>query len=89
MPTTVTIGPDGYASRRAQGLPVPHRQLPDLRVNPWGKNALCSVSGSTKGCRTYAKGFTAIQDIAFDRRSGTLYVYELAKGGTFAFEAGL
>ena len=40
----------------------------------------------------YAKGFTAIQDIAFgkhDKGKSTLYVYELAKDGVLAFEAGL
>jgi hypothetical protein len=90
VPTTVTIGPDGYAYvGELKGFPFHTGSSRIWRVNPWGKNALCSVSGSTKGCRTYAKGFTAIQDIAFDRRSGALYVYELAKGGVFAFEAGL
>ena len=39
----------------------------------------------------YAKGFTAIQDIAFgkhDKGKSTLYVYELAKDGVLAFEEG-
>ena len=90
VPTTVTIGPDGYAYvGELKGFPFHTGSSRIWRVNPWTKNALCSVSGSTKGCRTYAKGFTAIQDIAFDRRSGSVYVDELAKAGAFAFEAGL
>ena len=90
VPTTVTIGPDGYAYvGELKGFPFHTGTSRIWRVNPWTKNALCSVSGSTKGCRTYAKDYTAIEDIAFDRRSGALYVYELAKAGVFAYEAGL
>ncbi len=40
------------------------------------------------GCTVAAEGFTGIQDIAIDR-SGRLYVYEIAKDGVLAFEAGL
>jgi hypothetical protein len=90
VPTTVTIGPDGYAYvGELKGFPFHTGTSRIWRVNPWGHDALCSVGGSTKGCRTYARGFTAIQDIAFDRHSGALYVYELAKEGVFAYEAGL
>jgi hypothetical protein len=90
VPTTVTIGPDGFAYvGELKGFPFHTGTSRIWRVNPWTRNALCSVDGSTKGCRTYAHGFTAIEDIAFDRHSGALYVYELAKEGVFAYEAGL
>ena len=39
-------------------------------------------------CTVYQSGLTAIQDIAFDDRTGRLYVYELAEDGVLAFEAG-
>ena len=42
----------------------------------------------TRKCSLYKTGFTAIQDIAFDKNNGRLYVYELAEDGVFAFEAG-
>ena len=38
-------------------------------------------------CSLYSSGYTAIQDINFDRSSGRLYVYELAEDGVMAFEA--
>ena len=43
----------------------------------------------TRKCSLYSTGYTAIQDIAFDKNNGRLYVYELAEDGVFAFEAGL
>ena len=39
-------------------------------------------------CTVYRDGFTGIQDIAFNRSNGRLFVYELAADGVLAFEAG-
>jgi hypothetical protein len=90
VPTTVTLGPDGYAYvGELKGFPFRPGSSRIWRVDPRADGAQCTKGASSGGCRAYARGFTAIQDIAFDRRSGTLYVYELAKDGVFAFEAGL
>jgi hypothetical protein len=58
------------------------------RIDPDADGAWCSVNAPSADCTVYVDGLTAIQDIAFDDRTGRLYVYELAEGGTLAFEAG-
>jgi hypothetical protein len=42
----------------------------------------------TRSCKLYGSGFTAIHDIAFNKRTGQLYVYELAAEGVLAYEEG-
>lgn len=88
VPTTVTIGPDGKAYvGELKGFPFRPGSSRIWRVDPRASEATCSSAGSSGGCNEYAHGFTAIQDIAFDRK-GTLYVYELAADGVLAFEEG-
>jgi hypothetical protein len=90
VPTTVTIGPDGFAYvGELKGFPFHTNSSRIWRINPNADGAQCTAGASSGGCRFYAKGFTAIQDIAFNKHTGALYVLELAKDGTFAFEAGL
>ena len=90
VPTTVTIGPDGFAYvGELKGFPFRTHSSRIWRINPNAEGAQCTPGASSGGCRFYAKGFTAIQDIAFNKHTGALYVLELAKEGTFAFEAGL
>ncbi|MBI5090325.1 MAG: ScyD/ScyE family protein [Actinobacteria bacterium] len=91
VPTTVTIGPDGsFYVGELKGFPFRPGSSNVWRIKPWADGATCSTStpDPTHACRLYSSGFTAIQDIAFDRW-GRLYVYELAEGGVLAFEAGL
>ena len=93
MPTTVVEGPDGsiYVGQ-LQGFPFRPGTSEIWRIDPDATDATCSPTKSNRDCKVYAKGFTAIQDIAFakhDKGKGTLYVYELAKDGVLAFEAGL
>ena len=90
VPTTVAIGPDGYAYvGQLVGFPGTPGAAKIWRVNPWTENAVCSLDRSVaKGCRPWKGGFTAIFDMAFNPWTGRLYVYELAKDGFTAFEAG-
>jgi hypothetical protein len=90
VPTTVTIGPDGFAYvGELKGFPFHTNSSRIWRINPNADGAQCTAGASSGGCRFYAKGFTAIQDIAFNRHTGALYVLELAKDGVLAFEEGL
>jgi hypothetical protein len=92
VPTTVTIGPDGaiYVGE-LKGFPFHPGTSNIWRIKPNATGAWCSVNtpDPTGACTLYATGFTAIQDIAFNRDNGRLYVYELAADGVFAFEAAL
>jgi hypothetical protein len=90
VPTTVTIGPDGFAYvGELKGFPFRTHSSRIWRINPNADGAQCTAGASSGGCHFYAKGFTSIQDIAFNKHTGALYVLELAKDGTFAFEDGL
>ena len=92
VPTSVTIGPDGaiYVGE-LKGFPFRPGTSNVWRIAPNANGAWCSVRepDPTGKCSLYANRFTAIQDIAFNKSDGRLYVYELAKDGVFAFEAGL
>ena len=58
------------------------------RVDPDDEDAFCSVNSPEEDCTVVEEGLTAIQDIAFDQETSTLYVYELAEEGMLAFEEG-
>ena len=91
VPTTVAIGPDGaiYVGE-LKGFPFRPGSSNIWRIRPDADGAWCSVNtpDPTDGCSLYSSGYTAIQDITFDKYSGRLYVLELAAEGVFAFEAG-
>jgi DNA-binding beta-propeller fold protein YncE len=90
VPTTVTVGPDGaiYVGQ-LMGFPFRPGSSNVWRIDPHAKKGvLCSVNTPSRGCSVYRSGLTAIQDIAFDKWTHKLYVYELAKDGVLAFEAG-
>ena len=89
VPTTVTIGPDGaiYVGE-LKGFPFRPGSSRVWRIDPHADGVLCSVNTPSRGCKMYAQGLTAIQDIAFSPRDHKLYVLELAKDGVLAFEAG-
>jgi hypothetical protein len=91
VPTGVTVGADGmiYVGE-LKGFPFRPRSSRIYRIDPNAEGARCAASGSSGGCSLYRSGFTAIQDIALDPAGvdRALYVYELAKGGVFEFEAG-
>ena len=89
VPTAVAIGPDGAAYvSELKGFPFRPGTSHVWRVDPDAEGAFCSVREPEADCTVYAEGFTGIQDIAFNRSNGRLYVYELAEDGVLAFEAG-
>jgi DNA-binding beta-propeller fold protein YncE len=89
VPTTVTIGPDGWVYvGELKGFPFRPRTSRIWRIDPNADGALCSVNTPTASCARIRGRFTAIQDIAFNRRTSTLYVYQFAADGVLAFEAG-
>ncbi len=89
VPTTVTIGPDGWAYvGQLVGFPGTPGTAHIWRLNPWAENAVCDVTAPNADCAVWKSGFTSIFDIAFNPNNGTLYVYEIAEAGWLAFEAG-
>ena len=89
VPTTVTIGPDGWAYvGQLIGFPGKPGSAHIWRVNPNAVGAVCSVDVKDPNCSVWKSGFTSIFDIAFNPNNGTLYVYEIAKDGWLAFEEG-
>ncbi|HVQ87116.1 MAG TPA: ScyD/ScyE family protein [Actinomycetes bacterium] len=90
VPTSVTNGPGGdVLVGQLVGFPFPVGDSNVWRIDPDANGVLCSVDNPEQGCSVYASGFTAIQDVAYDGRNRTLYVYQLAADGVFAFEEGL
>ena len=89
VPTSVTIGPDGaiYVGE-LKGFPFRPGSSRVWRIEADADGAFCSVNTPEPSCRVYKKKLTAIQDIDFNLKNGRLYVYELAKHGVLAFEAG-
>jgi hypothetical protein len=89
VPTTVTIGPDGWIYvGELKGFPFRPRTSRIWRIDPHADGVLCSVNDPAAGCSHRRSRFTAIHDIAFNQRTSTLYVYQLAADGVLAFEAG-
>ncbi|MEY2583641.1 MAG: hypothetical protein QOE09_3490 [Ilumatobacteraceae bacterium] len=91
VPTTVTVGPDGaFYVGELKGFPFRVGSSHIWRIKPDADGAWCSTNAPdpTHSCRVYASGYTAIQDIVFNKNNHRLYVYELAADGVLAFEAG-
>jgi hypothetical protein len=89
VPTTVAIGPDGWAYvGQLIGFPGTPGTAHIWRVNPFAEDAVCGVDVADPDCSVWKSGFTSIFDIAFNLRNGTLYVYEIAEDGWLAFEEG-
>ena len=89
VPTSVAIGKHGaiYVGE-LKGAPFLPGTSHVWRIDPDADEAFCSTNDPEPDCTVAASGFTAIQDIAINRKNGTLYVYELAADGVPAFEAG-
>jgi hypothetical protein len=89
VPTTVTVGPDGFAYvGELKGFPFRPGTSHVWRVDPDDEGAFCSVNTPDPDCSVYSEGFTAIHDIDFNQHNGKLYVYELAAEGVLAYEEG-
>lgn len=89
VPTSIAIGRDGWAYvGQLVGFPGRPGSAKIWRVNPYGEGATCDASHRTRNCKVWKSGFTSIVDLAFNPNNGRLYVYEIAKKGWLAFEAG-
>ena len=49
---------------------------------------MCTVGANDGHCSSWKSGLTAIIDLDFNRSTGALYVYEIARDGWLAFEEG-
>jgi hypothetical protein len=88
VPTSIAMrGGSAYVGQLV-GFPGRPGSARVWRVNPNARDAVCDVTQATGDCRVWKSGFTSIMDLAFNPRTGTLYVYEIARGGWLAFEAG-
>jgi hypothetical protein len=89
VPTSIALGPNGWVFiGELKGFPFRPGTSHVWALNPDAEGAVCSVNTPDADCKVAYEGFTSINDIAYDLRTGTLYVYELAEGGTLEFEHG-
>lgn len=89
VPTSIALGPNGWVFvGELKGFPFRPGTSHVWALNPEADGAVCSVNTPDPNCKVAYEGFTAINDIAYSLQTGTLYVYELAKDGVFAFESG-
>ncbi len=89
VPTSVTLGRNGWVYvGELKGFPFRPGSSHVWAVNPNADGAVCSVNTPDPDCKIAWSGLTAIQDIYYMAQTSTLYVYELAKDGVLAFEAG-
>lgn len=89
VPTGVTVASDGTVFvGELKGFPFRPGSSKVWSIDPDAEGAVCSTTVGDPSCSRAAGGFTAIQDIAVDLENRTLYVYQLAAEGVFAFEAG-
>jgi hypothetical protein len=82
VPTAIAIGPDGawYVSE-LKGFPFAKGSSRIWRIRPGSAGATCDpVHPNTGPCRTVAKGFSSVIDLAFGENR-TMYVLEIAKEG--------
>ena len=88
VPTSIAIGPDGWAYvGQLVGFPGKPGTADIWRLNPNAHDALCSrKKGDDHNCTVWKKGFTAIEDLAFNKKTGTLYVLEISKDGWMPLE---
>jgi hypothetical protein len=88
VPTSIAIrGKWAYVGQLV-GFPGRPGSAHIWRVDPNAHDAVCDATHKTQACRVWKSGFTSIMDLAFNPRTGTLYVYEIARGGWLKFEEG-
>lgn len=94
VPTSIAVTPHGVLVGELTGFPFRPGASRVWKVDPNATGAQCGTSpapaarGHRPTCSVHADGLTSIQDLAYDTKKAKLYVYELAEGGTLAFEAG-
>jgi hypothetical protein len=89
VPTSIAIGRDGWAYvGQLVGFPGRPGSAHIWRVDPNATDAVCTVGANDGHCSSWKSGFTSIIDLDFNRSTGALYVYEIARDGWLAFEEG-
>jgi hypothetical protein len=88
VPTSIAIK-DGWAYvGQLVGFPGRPGSAYIWRVNPNARDTVCDAKHQRRACKVWKTGFTSIMDLAFNPKNGTLYVYQIARKGWLAFEAG-
>lgn len=87
VPTTIVVTKKGIFVGELKGFPFRPGSSNIYQIALGAEGASCSTTPNA-ACRIVAEDLTAIQDMAIDPKTGAIYVYSLAAGGTLAFEAG-
>jgi hypothetical protein len=88
VPTSIAIRGGWAYVGQLVGFPGRPGSAHIWKVNPNAHDAVCDVAHKTSDCRVWRSGLTSIMDLAFNPRTGTLYVFEIARGGWLKFEEG-
>ncbi len=88
VPTSIAVTKHAIYVGELKGFPFRPGSSNVYKLALDAKDVTCSPAAPTKACRIVHDDLTAIQDLAVDPKTGTTYVYELAAGGTLAFEEG-
>lgn len=88
VPTSIAVTRDAIYVGELKGFPFRPGSSNVYKLPLDAMGVRCDAAAPTRSCRVAQTGLTSIQDIAIDPITGALYVYELAEGGTLAFEAG-
>lgn len=89
VPTAIAVTRKAIYVGELKGFPFRPGSSRIYKIDIDAIGASCRPTKATRSCRTAERGLTSIQDIAIDRKAGSLYVYEFAKDGVGAFEEGL
>lgn len=88
VPTSIAVTKQGIFVGELKGFPFRPGSSNVYKIALGVTGATCSPTTPNKACRVVHDDLTAIQDLSVDPKTGKTYVYELAAGGTLAFEAG-
>ncbi len=88
VPTTVTIGPDGFAYvGELKGFPFTPGTSRVWRVWPYAHDVTCDPTVTRGSCGLFLDGMTSITGMDFGP-DGSLYVVSMVKNGLFGFLGG-
>ncbi len=88
VPTTVAIGPDGYAYvGELKGFPFTPGSSRVWRVAPWANDVMCDPGATSGPCTVFLGGMTSVTGLDFGP-DGSLYVLSIVKAGVFSLFSG-
>lgn len=88
VPTSIAVTHDAIYVGELKGFPFRPGSSNVYELSLRADGVTCSADAPTRACRVAHDDLTAIQDIAVDPWTRSVYVYELAAEGTLAFEGG-